>query len=142
MLEYLSTLRVSCIERGDFEGLLITGIGGKVGGKELLQRCVDVTHDIQTTALLVCRTLITADEVVAGRGGSKVGKTPDKLTVEDRDSIWLYEYRQLLNRWEMFMERAALDVALGMFFIDPYLMSLSVILFSNIFQEVEYSFCF
>ena len=76
-----------------------------------MQRCVDITNDIQTTALLVCRTLTSTGETV--KGASKAGKATEKHTEEERDSIWLYEYRQLLNRWEMFMERAALDVALG-----------------------------
>lgn len=118
LIGYLKSQLLQCLKDGDYEGLIITGLGS-TASLELLQRCIDVRQDIQTAALLVCRTIESAPL------GSASHSTPE--------TIWLHEYRQLLNRWcinflftslrlilkflyfyrEMFMERATLDVDLG-----------------------------
>lgn len=94
-LKWLSDLCLQCKESGRLEGLLVAGLAGD--GLEILQQYVDTHGDIQTAALLVGRT---------------VEKIPENGS-PTREWLWLYEYRNLLNRWQMFIERASLDVELG-----------------------------
>jgi len=94
-VKWLSELCAQCKESGRLEGLLITGFGPD--GSDILQQYVDTFDDIQTAALLV---------------GRNVEKIADNVT-PPREWLWLYEYRTLLNRWQLFIERASLDVELG-----------------------------
>jgi hypothetical protein len=84
LIIYLKSQLLQCLKDGDYEGLIITGLGNPAS-LELLQRCIDVRQDIQTAALLVCRTIESAPSGSATHG--------------TQETIWLYEYRQLLNRW-------------------------------------------
>lgn len=94
-VKWLSELCAQCKESGRLEGLLVTGFGPD--GSDILQQYVDTFDDIQTAALLV---------------GRNVEKIADNVT-PPREWLWLYEYRTLLNRWQLFIERASLDVELG-----------------------------
>ena len=96
---YLKTLQRTCLESGNVEGLLVTGLGDD--GLDLLGRYLDRFDDLQTTALLAARL----DVSKSSSGQSDIGS--------NRPWVWLYEYRRLLNRWQLFVQRAALDVALG-----------------------------
>lgn len=95
VVAWLSDVTSRCKESGSCEGLLVTGLSGD--GLDILQQYIDIYTDIQTAALLV---------------GRKVEKVPEN-TSPPREWLWLFEYRNLLNRWQMFIERASLDVELG-----------------------------
>jgi len=88
--EWLIEICESSKARGSCEGLLVTGLSED--GLDILQQYIDQCDDIQTAALLV-------------------GRSVDKQV--SRSWLWLYEYRNLLNRWQLFIERASLDVELG-----------------------------
>ncbi|GMF35889.1 unnamed protein product [Phytophthora fragariaefolia] len=75
---------------GRLEGLILTGIN--VDGIRLLQTYVDMTGDIQTLALLAARL-----------PSSYVAKTPPL-------EKWIQIYKDLLNQWQLFHERARFDV--------------------------------
>lgn len=99
VVKWLSRINSQCRVTGSLEGLIITGL--KEEGISILQEYVDRFQDIQSAALLMCREL---------------GKPPDKAKLSVGVSqawMWLHEYRNLLNRWQLFVERAALDVELG-----------------------------
>ena len=100
VVTWLSDVANRCKESGSCEGLLVTGLSGD--GLDILQQYLNVHADIQTAALLVGRTV------------EKVAPSPQGLDVlPPLPWRWLFEYRNLLNRWQMFVERACLDVELG-----------------------------
>ena len=68
----------------------------------LLSRYVDLTADIQTTSLLLCYFS------VAPAPGDKTPTAPAPTW-----EIWLDEYRDLLDRWQMWEQRCILDIALA-----------------------------
>ena len=51
---------------------------------------------------------------ISGSGGGRVMNPVDK-----REWRWLWEYRNLLNKMQVFLGRAALDVELGKTSINP-----------------------
>ena len=124
-LEWLKDIKDDCTVRGDLGGLVVTGLSSE--GLDLLQQYLDRHDDLQTVALLVGRNVI--DNVVAdiatanatdgtsssgsGSGsGINSGSSPSPL-VRSREWQWLWEYRNLLNRMQLFLGRASLDVQLG-----------------------------
>jgi hypothetical protein len=99
---YLQGLEGQCVREGAVEGLLVAGLGSE--GLSLLGKYVDRYDDLQTAALLVAR--LDAARATSLSAATDVGGG-------QRAWIWLHEYRHLLNRWQLFIERATLDVALG-----------------------------
>lgn len=87
---YLNRIAKRYIERGELEGLILTGISPK--GIDLLQCYVDRTSDVQTAALIT-------------------GFGCPKYVQDERVDNWVFSYRDLLNRWSMFSTRAKFDVA-------------------------------
>eukprot|EP00940_MAST-03C_sp_MAST-3C-sp2_P002485 g2485.t1 len=79
--------------QSEIEGVILSGLGD--AGMSILQHYLDRTGDVQSVALL--RAQLSTDEV------------PEN----DVGSSWLDEYRALLNRWQLWKERAKLDVALA-----------------------------
>jgi len=82
---------------GTLDGLLLTGLS--LDSFPILQKFLDITCDIQTCALITCHL-----------ASSRVDKTsvpPSTI------SQWLYEYRNLLNIWQMFFHRSLIDVEIG-----------------------------
>ncbi|KAL3669795.1 hypothetical protein V7S43_005174 [Phytophthora oleae] len=75
---------------GRLEGLIVTGINAD--GIRLLQTYLDRTGDVQTLALLAARL-----------PSSYVAKSP-------RLEKWIQIYKDLLNQWQLFHERARFDV--------------------------------
>ncbi|KAL4140427.1 hypothetical protein PRNP1_014711 [Phytophthora ramorum] len=75
---------------GRLEGLIVTGIN--TDGIRLLQTYLDMTGDIQTLALLAARL-----------PSSYVSKAPPL-------EKWVQIYKDLLNQWQLFHERARFDV--------------------------------
>lgn len=82
----------SCIDRGDLQGLPLTGLVRSRETLDLLQNYLNRTYDIQTVAII--STLI-------------YGKHDGKI------AHWNQEYRSLLDRWRLFMERVDYDMARG-----------------------------
>jgi len=88
-------------------------------GMKLLQQYIDKHSDIQTAALIVSRIVEPDshgfDKVVSSHAKSQ--SDDDVVVVKDRNLYlaytWLYEYRQFLNKMELYIERAHLDVELG-----------------------------
>ncbi|CAK9439413.1 uncharacterized protein LODBEIA_P35460 [Lodderomyces beijingensis] len=87
---YLNRLTDTVVNKGDLEGLILTGITPR--GIDLLQSYVDRTSDVQTVALI------------------SVFSCP-RYFVDDRVKHWVDCYRNMLNSWGMFNVRARLDVA-------------------------------
>ncbi|KAG2781512.1 hypothetical protein JG687_00001682 [Phytophthora cactorum] len=75
---------------GRLEGLIVTGINAD--GIRLLQTYLDMTGDVQTLALLAARL-----------PSSYVAKS-------SRLEKWIQIYKDLLNQWQLFHERARFDV--------------------------------
>lgn len=101
VVKWLSDVANRCKKSGSCEGLLVTGLSSD--GLDILQQYLDVHADIQTAALLVGRTVEKLPP-----SSSQEEALPPPLPWK-----WLFEYRNLLNRWQMFVERACLDVELG-----------------------------
>ena len=92
LYSFLDASMRQCIELGNLEGLLITGLGRS--GVRLLQSYMDRTSDVQTAALISCRAVL-----------------PTEWAVERRICTeWLESYRLLLNSLQMWHSRAAFDV--------------------------------
>lgn len=87
---YLNRLADTVIERGDIEGILLTGITMK--GINLLQSFVDRTSDIQSACLIA-------------------SFASPKYFVDKRVDMWVESYRILLNSWSLFSARAKFDIA-------------------------------
>lgn len=90
LLEYLDGCVSYCRESGNLEGLVVTGVD-KVGLK-IFQAYVDKYTDVQTAALVCCRTTFSAD-------------WERSVCLQ-----WLDAYRGLLNSWQMWQSRAMFDV--------------------------------
>lgn len=87
---YLNQLTERAMNRGDLEGIVLTGLTPKV--VPLLQSYVNKTSDVQTASLLV------------SFGCPRYFK-------DSRADCWVVSYCHLLNSWKMFSQRAKLNVA-------------------------------
>ena len=96
LFAFVREAALQAIDRGQLEGLLLTGLGAGSGGVRLLQKHLDITGDVQTVALLSCFA-----HREGGGGGAAAG----------RAERWLSTYRALLNQWQLWTQRALLDVA-------------------------------
>eukprot|EP01112_Ceratiomyxa_fruticulosa_P009735 TRINITY_DN2550_c0_g6_i1.p1 TRINITY_DN2550_c0_g6~~TRINITY_DN2550_c0_g6_i1.p1 ORF type:complete len:963 (+),score=164.66 TRINITY_DN2550_c0_g6_i1:1544-4432(+) len=89
LYSFIERLSASCIESGKLEGLILTGLNSK--GVELLQHYVDKLGDVQTACLIMIHVV--------------------PLVFKDhRVSRWLSIYREMLDLWKLWYERALLDV--------------------------------
>lgn len=88
--KYLSLLTSRAITNGDLEGIILTGFAPRI--LDLLQTYLDRTGDIQTVCLLVSFGW-------------------PRFLEDSRLPNWFAEYRQLLNSWKYFSQRAKLDIA-------------------------------
>eukprot|EP00127_Corallochytrium_limacisporum_P003496 Clim_evm124s149 gene=Clim_evmTU124s149 len=81
------------IKAGNLTGLMLTGWAQE--GIDLMQQYMDQTSDVQTVALLAMQWR-------------------DQAWLESiQVRTWMDMYRELLNRWTLFLDRAKLDVAVG-----------------------------
>ncbi|KAJ8731079.1 hypothetical protein PYW07_004243 [Mythimna separata] len=87
--EYIRQTCDTLVEQGDLSGILLTGASTE--GIALLQRWVEHTGDVQSVALLAARCF-----------------TPDLLR-EPRTTNWLDSYRTILDSWQLWWARCALD---------------------------------
>jgi len=104
LLAWVQILAAEYTKEGRLEGLLLCGLQGD--GTHILQEYVNRYEDVQTAALLVGRNI-----------HGKLPDGPDGLRnltgTAFSEWSWLYEYRIFLNRSQLFMSRASLDVELG-----------------------------
>lgn len=91
---YLKKLAEKLTEEGNLDGLLLTGTTSD--GIKILQKYLDATGDIQSTALIAAQAF--ADDV-----------NPDIVRV------WIENYRNLLDTWQLWNERANFDIMLSSF---------------------------
>lgn len=90
LTRYLRHLVEKVTESGDLDGIILTGITPHA--VQLLQTYVDKTCDVQTASLIISYG------------------TP-KYFEDETTSHWIECYRNLLNSWQMFSQRACFDVA-------------------------------
>ncbi|KAH3795999.1 hypothetical protein DPMN_149563, partial [Dreissena polymorpha] len=82
LLTYLTELCKNLKQKGDLDGILLTGLTNEEG-LELLGNYVDLTSDIQTAALAVMYS------------------SPSDLSRNEQVLNWIEGYRDLLNQWKM-----------------------------------------
>ena len=90
---YLQSLILYAEKKGDLEGLLLLGIHG-VRGMKLIVSYVNRTGDLQTAALLVSY-------------GAMIPLVDPSCRLSAQ--TFVAAYREILNRWELFKERARFD---------------------------------
>lgn len=95
LAEYVRTMIQGCTERGDLNGLLLTGATEE--GVNLLQSYLDWTEDVQTVSLIAARFF------------------GQELLKEYRVQYWISSYRDLLDTWGLWEQRAQLDITMGNF---------------------------
>jgi len=104
LLVWVQALAAEYTKEGRLEGLLLCGLQGD--GTHILQEYVNRYEDVQTAALLVGRNI--HGKLVDGSAG-----LTNLTSTAFSEWSWLYEYRIFLNRSQLFMSRASLDVELG-----------------------------
>ncbi|XP_062518050.1 GATOR2 complex protein MIOS-B-like isoform X2 [Corticium candelabrum] len=87
---HLGRVTKAMCDKGSLDGILLTGLSKL--GLELLQKYVEKTGDVQTACLAVCHA----------------GDT--QLTNDSRFIAWMEAYGCLLDMWQLWKERAELDV--------------------------------
>lgn len=88
--QHLNHLSARVTSHGDLDGIILTGVTPRA--VDLLQSYVDKTCDVQTASLII------------SYGAPKYFK-------DDRTTHWVECYRNLLNCWKLFSQRAMFDVA-------------------------------
>jgi hypothetical protein len=101
--KWMSEAMLRCKSDGLLDGLILTGLSSD--GLQILQNYLDKTCDIQTVALITSRVL-TSFSV----SPSMEAESPFLIDLSQK---WVYTYRELLNHWEMFTERAQLDIEIS-----------------------------
>eukprot|EP01125_Pyxidicula_operculata_P012478 TRINITY_DN4093_c0_g1_i1.p1 TRINITY_DN4093_c0_g1~~TRINITY_DN4093_c0_g1_i1.p1 ORF type:complete len:468 (+),score=103.35 TRINITY_DN4093_c0_g1_i1:118-1521(+) len=91
LMKFLHETQERVIAAGDLDGLIITGIDETGKGIDLLRSYLCKTGDIQTAAILA----------------GLVSKRKIKSPCLDE---WIMLYRELLDRWQLWNERALFDV--------------------------------
>jgi hypothetical protein len=88
--------------------------GFNEGGIGLLQQYLDQVQDIQSVGLLIGRYLseIPATSASAANSSASLQNLNSNIAAsyDTKEKYWFYEYRLLLNRWQLFIQRAAIDV--------------------------------
>ncbi|XP_035440073.2 GATOR complex protein MIOS [Spodoptera frugiperda] len=87
--EYVAATSAALAEQGELGGLLLTG--ASLDALPLLQRWLEATGDVQSVALVAARCF-----------------TPDLLK-DPRTMNWLDSYRSILDSWQLWWARCALD---------------------------------
>ncbi|EFN84236.1 GATOR complex protein MIOS [Harpegnathos saltator] len=90
--DYLRRLTQKLTEEGNLAGFLLTG--ASMEGIQLLNRYLEITGDAQSCSLIAIRAL-----------------TP-KLLQENQVQVWIANYRNLLDAWKMWNQRAQFDIAM------------------------------
>ncbi|PZC85881.1 hypothetical protein B5X24_HaOG215243 [Helicoverpa armigera] len=87
--EYVSSTCAALVAAGELAGVLLTGAGAEA--LPLLQRWLEATGDVQSAALVAARCF-----------------TPELLK-DQRTQNWLDSYRTILDSWQLWWARCALD---------------------------------
>lgn len=103
---FLERTKVQVIGQGRLPGLLLTGIDAVGGGVDLLQNYIDRTSDLQTVVLILSHISFR-----------KIKDPRSRITV------WTHMYRQMLDRWGLWTERAKFDVLRGEANPPPHVMA-------------------
>ncbi|KAL0488654.1 SEA/GATOR complex protein [Acrasis kona] len=98
--KYLYDMTEKYTKNGSLEGILLTGIDQS--GIQLMQSYVDRTGDVQLASLTMKQQQQPSP--------SPSPSPPSCSSLADK---WLEEYRDLLDRWQMFEERALLDCSIA-----------------------------
>ncbi|XP_014242242.1 GATOR complex protein MIOS-B [Cimex lectularius] len=88
--EFITQLSDSLTSEGNLAGILLTGMCSQV--LPLFQNYLDNSCDIQTVSVVVMRTL------------------PPLLLEHERAQYWINCYRELLDMWRMWTQRAQFDI--------------------------------
>ncbi|EFC41387.1 hypothetical protein NAEGRDRAFT_80725 [Naegleria gruberi] len=92
--KYISSLKEKAFATADIQGLIITGLQ-TIDSFKLMQQYVDRTGDVQTACLAFNRAITS--------------KFSNNVSYSD---IWMENYRDLLDRWKMWEQRAFLDISI------------------------------
>ncbi|VEN38723.1 unnamed protein product [Callosobruchus maculatus] len=95
--EYMQSLLEELCKDGNLDGLLVTG--NSANGLKLLQKYLNNTADIQSTALIAMRAFHENLE-------------------SEMVKHWFENYRELLNHWRLYNERADFDIMLASYKTD------------------------
>ncbi|GAB1607536.1 complex MIOS [Argonauta hians] len=90
LMEYIQSLSNQLVLTANLDGILLTGLSDK--GVQLLQKYVDATSDLQTACFIAISTF------------------PSWLSTDARADSWIHGYRNLLNQWKLWQERAMFDI--------------------------------
>lgn len=90
LADYLTKLTAKMISDGNLDGILLTGLTNE--GLDLFQQYVDLTGDVQTSCLAVMQAL------------------PNGIGEDTRVQQWVESYRNLLDQWRLWHQRAQFDV--------------------------------
>lgn len=91
LIDYIEEVTDSMVQNGGLEGLLLTGL--TPDGLQLLENYITKTSDVQTAVLIILNTKVT-----------EVFKEKDA-----RVNNWIENYRDLLDNWRLWHERAQFD---------------------------------
>ncbi|KAJ8676074.1 hypothetical protein QAD02_011860 [Eretmocerus hayati] len=92
LCDYLKKLTQNLCDEGNLAGILLTG--ASLEGIQLLNRYLEITGDVQSCSLISIRALSV------------------KLLQENQVQIWIESYRNLLDAWKMWNQRAHFDIAM------------------------------
>ncbi|KNC79286.1 hypothetical protein SARC_08318 [Sphaeroforma arctica JP610] len=131
---YIQETTESYILDGDLRGIALTGLTS-VRGMELLERYLERTGDVQSVALAVAHvhSSVQTDSQVSpdgpdGRWGNarrnseasaNSGTHPEQFApYKPKYEEWVDTYRDMLDRWQMWEERALFDVKRNLLVTD------------------------
>ncbi|KAG2179533.1 hypothetical protein INT44_006380, partial [Umbelopsis vinacea] len=92
LTSYITTTSEELIQEGDIEGVVVTGLTTK--GIDLFEKAIDRYGDIQTASLVLSYVM-------------------PKRFRDRRVEDWVEEYRSLLDRWQLWHDRANFDIERG-----------------------------
>ncbi|XP_049939369.1 GATOR complex protein MIOS isoform X2 [Schistocerca serialis cubense] len=90
LADYLQQLTVSLTEEGSLSGFLLTGSSGEI--IQIMQNYVNNTGDVQSVSLLAIQTFT------------------QELLDNDTTQSWIESYRDLLDTWQLWNQRAQFDI--------------------------------
>lgn len=102
LLYYLDRVSETALAAGDIAGMIVEGSGE--GGIGVLGTYVDRTADVQSACIL-------QSVIIAAMPPSS--QELRVLRSHARTAVWLESYRELLDRWKLWLHRARFDVDRG-----------------------------
>ncbi|XP_014229294.1 GATOR complex protein MIOS-B [Trichogramma pretiosum] len=92
LYDYLQNLSKELCEQGNLAGMLLTG--ASLEGIQLLNKYLEITGDVQSCSLISIRALSPT------------------LLEENQVQVWIESYRNLLDAWKLWTQRAHFDIAM------------------------------